>query len=143
MLRKIKKFFYKLKNQKGFTLIELIILIVILGIAVVPLTHLVTSNQKAIGQMALYVQAEFFTQSVMEEVIADYKSNARGYAWVLNNWHGASRSHPDLSIHANVSIIPGQDLQTGIHFADAVVRVNPGSGFNRIRLTCRLVDDGS
>jgi len=141
MLRKIKNFSNRFKNQKGFNLIELIVIIVVMGIVTVPLTQLITTNQKAVGDISLYIQGEFFTQSVMEEIIADYKSNARGYDWVINNWSGASRSHPDLSMNAQVNISQVVDADTGIHYAVVVVSVKPGSGFSRIELTSHLVDD--
>jgi len=143
-MKKYKKYnIFKSKDQKGFTLIELILVIVVLGISVVPLTQLVTTNQKAVGDIALYVQAEFFTQSVMEEIIADYKSSARGYDWAIANWSGRTVNHHDLSITATVSIQQVKDEDTGIQYAIVLVGTKAGTGLRRTKLTCYLVDDGS
>ncbi len=143
-MKKYKKYnIFKSKDQKGFTLIELILVIVVLGISVVPLTQLVTTNQKAVGDIALYVQAEFFTQSVMEEIIADYKSSARGYDWAIANWSGTTVNHPDLSIAAEVSINETTESTTGIHYAVVMVSTEAGTGLGRTTLTCYLVDDGN
>ncbi len=137
MVNGMKKYLIQGKKQEAFSLAELVIIIVVIGISIVPLTNIVRSNQKGMGDIALVVQAEYFTQSVMEEVIADYKSASRGYDWVISHWTGASVTYRDMT--AGVGIVEDYDSDTEIQFADVVVGVNLANGFST-RLTCRIVD---
>lgn len=139
MLKKVKKYRNKLKTEKGFSLVELIIIMIILGISLVPLTTLIKTNQKGIGDITLSVQAEYFTQSVMEQIIADYTSSTRGYDWVINNWSGTTVTQNNLNIRAGISINERVDADTGLQVADIVVGVNLTNGFS-ISLACCIVD---
>ncbi|MFO7889279.1 MAG: hypothetical protein R6V04_02960 [bacterium] len=140
----MKKCINQIKSEEGFSLIELIMIILILGISLVPLTTIVTTNQKGAANIALAVQVEYFTQSVMEELIANYRSNAGGYDTVINEWTGATIHHPDPEINmtAGVSIVEAVDPDTGIQYAEVVVEVNLENGLST-SLVYYMVDDGT
>ena len=138
--KKLKKIQNQRKSERGFSLVELIIVILVIGVSIVPLTTLIRTNQRGIGDFTLAIQAEYFTQSVMEELIADYTALSRGYDYVINNWTGVSRSHPRMDMTAGVGIVEDTDAYTGIQYADVVVSVNMNNGFTT-SLTCRIVDN--
>jgi len=78
------------RAQKGFTLIEVVLAIVIIGIA---LTGLLTLYQNVVNhgsQSEEYVTAAYLTSSKMEEIIAD-KDN-QGYAFVIDSNYSTSEN---------------------------------------------------
>lgn len=69
----------KMKDEKGVTLLELILLIVVLSIAMLPLSRLVTMNLKFSSEMTKVTEATFKAQDKMEQVLADYTQTTDGF----------------------------------------------------------------
>ena len=129
-----------LSDEQGLSLIEVVIIIVILGVSIIPISRLMRTNLHSLSDTAIYSQAEYFAQSVMEEIFADYtaENSGRGYSWVVSNWSGATESHPTLSWSASVSITTV--TVDNIDYASVVVTVDTGTQFEDVELTSWLTD---
>ncbi|MCK5145889.1 hypothetical protein KAR48_03985 [bacterium] len=114
---------HQLNKENGASLVEVVLLLVILAIALVPLTQLSVSNLKFGAQYSLMTRAISFAQSRMEEVIADYKATGagRGYAWTVANWAGSSDS-PATGFTRSVSI-SGEMTLNGVNYVTVQVSV--------------------
>jgi Tfp pilus assembly protein PilE len=73
-------------DQKGMTLMEVILIIIILGITVVPLTQVSMGNLKASARAARLTKAVFACQSILDQVIGYYENN--GYAAARTRYAG-------------------------------------------------------
>ena len=89
MLNINKRIHKILRNSQGFSLIEIIIVIVIMSITLLPLSQLTLTNSKTGAMYVSHTRAMFLAQGVMEQIIADYNSNSStlgGYDNVVSNW---------------------------------------------------------
>ena len=68
----------QIKNKKGFTLIEILVAVSILGIIVGPLLMSLFSNNRVIEQARKETEATYVAKKVMEETLADYYSSISG-----------------------------------------------------------------
>ena len=78
-----------LRNSRGFSLIEIIVVIVIMSITLLPLSQLTLTNSKTGAMYISHTRAMFLAQGIMEQIIADYNSNSSslgGYDNVVSNW---------------------------------------------------------
>lgn len=83
----------KLWMQRGFSLIEIILVMVIIGLVVVPMSRLSKANVAGLGQYTLMTMAEYELQDVMEDIMMNYTNKGpgtSGYNWVKTNWAGKS-----------------------------------------------------
>ncbi len=80
------KSFIKLKNtlskSQGFTLIEIIMIIVIFAIAVPTLMTVLSSTLDSSNKSAVISQATIYAQGKLEEIVGDKKNPLRGFDWV-------------------------------------------------------------
>jgi Tfp pilus assembly protein PilV len=124
-LRRLKKRFPKCVDEKGISLIEVIIMVLILGIAIVPLTRLTISNLDAGRTYNLMTQGTFYASEIMEDIIADYMAGAsgvRGYDWVRTNWPGGV-SNPPQGFTGTVSI-SDEITANGVTYVTVTVTVS-------------------
>jgi len=68
----------RIKNKKGFTLVEILVAVSILGIIVGPLLISLFSNNNVIEQARKETEATYVAKKVMEETLADYYSSISG-----------------------------------------------------------------
>lgn len=87
-------------RQHGFSLLEIILLIVLLGIGIPPLANLMRANLTGTGKMSQISNTTFCARQRMEQVISDYTS--RGYAYVTTTGQYPSRT--DAGVTTTVSI---------------------------------------
>jgi Tfp pilus assembly protein PilV len=71
-----------MKNQAGYSLIEVIVTVVFVGIAFPGLIAFFTNVMVDSVENGVYTQAIALTQSKMEEITADKLSESRGYNYV-------------------------------------------------------------
>ncbi len=89
-----------MRREEGASLIEMIIVIVIIGISVVPISRLAVTNLINGGRSAITTRALYFGEEVMERIIADYNAPHRdpgengGYTNVRANWPGSVSGAP-------------------------------------------------
>ena len=123
------------------SLIEVVIILVILGITVGPLSRLAINNQKSGGRFATMNRSVFHAEETMEQIIADYMATdaSRGYDWVIANWSGQSTPSPPAGITGSVSI-SAEDSLNGVKYVVVQTTVG-GTDINSITLTTWLVSD--
>ena len=120
-----KKFWNKsgLGNSHGFSLIEVIMIIVLSGIGMYTLMNLISWNVINTEESQTVTRAVLNAREKMDEIIADKKSPARGYNWVVTPGqypsevleHGFTRS---------VAIDTTGKIFNGMAYALVHVRVN-------------------
>jgi len=71
-------------NNKGFSLIELIIVIVIMGIASVGLMSVFSTGMKKSADPLLENQAQQLAQEKMDIIFGDRMNTARGFAYITS-----------------------------------------------------------
>lgn len=71
-------------NNKGFSLIELVIVIVILGIASAGLMTVFTTGMKRSADPLLENQAQQLAQEKMDVIFGDRMNPARGFAYITS-----------------------------------------------------------
>ena len=69
------------------SLVEVILLIVIIGIVAYPLSQLSVVNLRSEAKYTAIERAAFDARCIMEQVLSDYGTTARGYNWVRTNWN--------------------------------------------------------
>jgi len=139
MLRKRKWLRRLLLDEKGISMMEVVLIIVIIGIAIVPLSQLSIINQKMGGQFGITMKAIFYAEEVMEQIIADYMAEAggRGYQWVISNWPGTT-PNPPSGLQGYV-YISAQDTLNGVPYVNVQVAIE-GTDIADVTLETMLVE---
>ena len=140
MLKDRIKITNSVRNERGFSLVEVIIILVIIGIAAIPLSRLSVRNMVFSGRYATMTKAISYAQERLEQVIADYAASSagRGYDWVRSNWAGSSDT-PLTGFTRSVSISSQQTLN-GVTYVVVTVSVS-APDINNVVLTTWLVDN--
>lgn len=90
LLKSLKKHLRRCSDEQGVSLIEVIAMVLILSIAVVPLSRLTMSNLDAGRTYSNIIRGSFYAESVMEAIMADYVADSlttgKGYDYVVSNW---------------------------------------------------------
>ena len=130
-----------IRSEKGASFIEIILIIVILGITMLPLSRLAMNNIISTGNHSTMTRAMYYAQEVMEQVIADYAATdgGRGYTWVMANWDNQSASGPPAGLSSLVTI-GTPDTLDGITYAPLNVTVS-GSDIENIQLSTWLIEN--
>ena len=130
----------KIRNEKGATLIEIVILLLILAISVIPLSRLVMRNLNSGGRFSTMSRAILHAEESMEQIIADYAANTAGmgYDWVISNWAGQSTPNPPAGLTGNVTI-SAEDTLKGVPYVVVETTVR-GTDIPDVILTTWLID---
>lgn len=91
-MKKIKRI---LKREEGLSLIEIVLIIVIMGISVMPISRLSVTNMTGTVDAFSMSRSQFYAKMLMEEIIGDYLSKDRsvgGLTNVMGIWDGYSSS---------------------------------------------------
>lgn len=73
------------RSRRGFTLVEAIAALVLLGVTVPPLVMALSTSSLRRGDAVLASRARWIASERLEQVLADRYSAARGYAWVITS----------------------------------------------------------
>jgi Tfp pilus assembly protein PilV len=134
----LRKRFHKCAGEKGFSLVEVIVIIVILSIAILPLSRMAISNLDSGRTYSLMTRGTFYAQEIMERIIADYIAGAtagRGYTYVRINWPGTVSS-PPTGYTGTVSI-SGETTVNGVTYVTVTVTVS-ANGMPNVTLSTWL-----
>ena len=94
------------RNQRGFTLIEIIITIVLLAILTSGLMAMFTTYSKRNGDPSVFTQATELAQEKMEQIISDKENSAKGFSYVANaNYPAENPVFGFTNFNRSVSII--------------------------------------
>lgn len=130
-----------IEDQSGFSLVEIIIVLIILGVSLVPISQVSIQNAYYGGRFVTMTRALYFAQEIMENVIADYNSTdgtIGGYTNVRSNWPGTVSGAP-TGLTGTVSISAEYAL-SGINCVNVLVRVS-GTDIPNVDLTTLLVEN--
>ena len=131
------KFKKKIAKSDGFTLIEVVLIIAILAIAIPSLVDLLSTTLIKSNKLAILSQAISYAQEKMEQIIADKKSLAKGYNWVI----APGRYQPDSpasGFSRSVTITSG-NLHNGVIYAFVEVVVSHND-IPEVKLTTWLTE---
>ena len=111
MLVRLKHYMAKIKGEKGFSLIDLVMVIVVLAVTIVPISRLATTNLKTSTKLGMYNKTSFYGEALMEEVLVDFRNSNYSGANVVTTWDGYSDS-PESSFSRSVSFTSVQTLNS-------------------------------
>jgi hypothetical protein len=133
-MRKLNQLKNKLwSNECGATLIEVILIIVILGITVIPISRLSIANNIGAGKYITISRAVAMAQSTMESVIADWLGS--DFDTCVSLWSGQVITDSDLT--ATVTI--GSEMYlNGVTYAMVTVDVS-GPDINDVGLEAMIM----
>ncbi len=121
-----------LKKQDGFSLIEVVLLIVLLGIAIPPLAHLMKTNLVSSGKLSSMTKTSFYAQQRLEQVISDYTAN--GYTALTTNGRYATQTVGGITTTVSVSTATWTNIDYATVTVTASIPNVPGSNFTVV--TC-------
>jgi len=140
LIKKIKALF-KIDNESGMAIIEVIIIMIILGIAVFPLSRLSVTNFKSASAGQDITRALLYAQEIMENIMADYNSpdpTIGGYENVRTRWPGTPPGTPPQGLSGTV-YISGELQLNGVTYVVVKVSVSLQSLDNKVELTSWIV----
>ena len=113
-----------ISNQNsGFTLIEVILVIVVLAIAFPPIINLLSSVLENSNKSLIISKATIFAEEKMEGIIADKRNPLRGFSWVIAPGR-YSMDTPEEGFSRNVVIATVGKIHNGISFAEVEVKIS-------------------
>ena len=113
------------RREHGFSVMEVILMIVVIATVALPLSRLAVVNNKGVAQYALTTKALYDAQSIMERILADYGNPDRGYDYILANYDGVSVSTNSGLFSGGVSLSAENTLD-GLHYTEVTVTVSGG-----------------
>jgi prepilin-type N-terminal cleavage/methylation domain-containing protein len=117
------------KSEKGFTLLELIFVIVVTGILSSTLILPFTSSIKNGTQPEIYATATYLAMSEIE------KKRSEGYTYTALNNFGTSTSTVPMNVRSyDVQVVAGYVTHSGSSFSDPPV-ASPVSKFIKVTVT--------
>lgn len=106
------------KSERGMSLMEVIIVIVLIGIVSVPLLQLAKANLRSVAVFSQIEKAQFDLKSQMEQVLASYR--ALGYDAIKTGWE--QKTGQTVSGNFNYKVEFGADrVINGITCCDVTV----------------------
>jgi Tfp pilus assembly protein PilV len=133
----LKNHFRRYVSEKGFSLVEVIVIVLLLGISVLPLSRLAISNLDSGRTYNLIMKGTFYAQEIMERLIADYMANSRGYNWVIANWPGTVSGSPEG--YTGTVSISAPSTVNGVTYVTVTVTVS-ANGMPNITLSTLLAN---
>jgi len=73
------------ENSKGFTLVEVVVVIVVLAIAIPALVQLSAFILEKGDKSAVISRATLLAQEKIEEILADKRDGTKGYDWIITS----------------------------------------------------------
>jgi Tfp pilus assembly protein PilV len=113
------------KNQRGMSLVEVILIILVLGVVLIPMTRLSRVNQNNLAVFSTTEKAQYDIQSVMERMMSDYKAAPTKYDSVKTAWQNRTGTTNSGIFNYSVSFSADQ-VQNGITYSVATVKVSGG-----------------
>jgi hypothetical protein len=105
------------------TLMEVILIIVIFGITLVPMTQLSMGNLKTAARAARLTKGMFRCRGKMDEVILYYRTN--GYTLTRTNWMSASGTFIPASDGLSWTVsLSAESVKAGVTYCEATVTVS-------------------
>ena len=110
-------------GQAGFTLIEMVLIIVIAAIAILPLSMLFANTSIRSGDARNATTASQLAQAKMEELTADKNSPSRGFAYLVTGNYPVENPVPAFSGYARSVTFGPDSTYDGVTFRTVGVTV--------------------
>ena len=134
-LRQASGHAYRITTNGGFSLIEIILVIVIIGITIPPILTLFTQNLTDSTESEVYTKATLYAEERMEEILGDKRAASAGYGWSFILQSGQYPTDaPETGFTRSVSIDATGNSYGGVTYAEIVVTVSNAS-INDVVLT--------
>lgn len=112
-------------TSKGITLIEMIVVIVVLGIAIPPLLNMWADVSWRSSRSETLADASFYTQELMEEIKTKRFDEKTSGPWTNTSGFGATADGENSGNRSTFD-----DVDDFVNCADTTV-INPASGYSR------------
>ena len=113
-------------GQNGMSLVEIIIIILLIGITVIPISRLSMQNLTQGSKSFVQNDAIADIQSLMEQIYGDYMADnigmSRGYDWVRANWAGATGTTVSGQFNYAVTV-SNEQAQNGVTYVEVTVTI--------------------
>jgi hypothetical protein len=113
------------RRDAGFSMMEVVMMVVLLGVVVVPLARLSIINVRSVGRYAITTKAIYDAQSIMERIIADYGNNLLGYTAVRSNYNNVVLPTNSGLFTARVTLSP-ETVLDGITYTAVTLTLSGG-----------------
>jgi prepilin-type N-terminal cleavage/methylation domain-containing protein len=123
------KFF--LSDSKGYSLIEIIMVVLILGIAIPPIVNIFSQNLTNNVNSEIYTKANYFAEKKIEQILADKRSNSYSYIVAQGRYQNDT---PETGFTRTIGIDDTNKIINGIPYAEIIVTVSH-SNINNVVLT--------
>lgn len=129
-----------IQKEHGFTLLEIILVIVVIGIAVPPVLTLFTQNLTDSNESEAYTKANLHAVERMEEILGDKRAVDAGYGWSYINQSGQYPNDvPETGYTRSASIDTAGNSYGGVTYALIQVTVSHAN-INNVVLTSWATD---
>jgi Tfp pilus assembly protein PilV len=122
------------RAEAGFTLIEVVILIVIAGVAVLPLAMLFATTSIRSSDARTASVAAHLAQTKIEEITADRRSATRGFAYIQGANYPPESPVAAFPTYARSVTVAPDSIYDGVTFRTVSVTVTT-AGITPITLT--------
>jgi Tfp pilus assembly protein PilX len=119
--------------QRGMSLVEIIMIIVLIGIVSLPLTKLAKTNLRSSATYLTTTMGQYDAQSIIERINGDYIAN--GYAATVTTWTNRTGT-TNTGFSYGVSI-GAEQILNGIRVRTVTVTVS-GKGIPNLNLSTWL-----
>jgi len=110
-------------GERGFTLIELVLVIVIAGVALFPIAMMFASATANSPQPELVTQAVFLAQDRMENVLGDFHAPSRGYPYISTSNYPAETAISGFPGFTRSVFVSADSTFDGVTFKEVTVTV--------------------
>ncbi len=114
-------------NEAGFTLVELIMVIVIAVVAMFPLISMFANATANSVQPELVTQAVFLAQEKIETVMADYYYDGRGYDHVVDANYPDDTAIPEFLGFTVAVSVAAEATYDAVLYKEVTVTVTHGA----------------
>ena len=112
-----------MRTARGFTLIEMVLIIVIAGIAILPLSMLFANSSIHSSDARNATIAAQLAQAKMEELTADKNSPARGFSYLVTANYPAESPVPAFTGYGRTVSFAADSTYDGVTFRTVSVTV--------------------
>ncbi len=114
-----------MRSQKGFSVIEVILVVLIIAVAVPPILSMFSQNLTSSVEAEFYTKAAYYCEEKLEQILADKRASksGKGYDYILQ----ANRypdDNPETVYTRTVTIDTAGHVYESIRYAEVKVSVS-------------------
>jgi type II secretory pathway pseudopilin PulG len=109
------------KRIEGYSLIEMILVILILALAIPPIVNIFSQNLNKNVNSEIYTKATLHAEEKLEEILSDKKNHS--YSFIITQDRYPA-DVPETGFSRSVSISDANKIVNGIPYAEVIVTVS-------------------